>query len=188
MAKPVRWMQWISDFGGTCTAGPNFAYVLATRALRRAEGLDLSTMRTALSGAEPVDADAFRAFAAEAARFGFRDAALFPAFGMAEVCIAGCFPEPMSGLTTDVIDARVLEHERYAAEVTAGAPNARELAVLGKPVDGLEIRIVDRDDRSGLPRSRGRRAPDHRQLAHRRVLPTARRDGRAHRRRLAAHR
>jgi len=143
MAKPVRWMQWISDFGGTCTAGPNFAYVLATRALRRAEDLDLSTLRTALSGAEPVDADAFRAFGAEAARFGFRDAALFPAFGMAEVCIAGCFPEPMSGMTTDVIDSRVLEHERYAAEVEVGAPNARELAVLGKPVDGLAIRIVD---------------------------------------------
>jgi fatty-acyl-CoA synthase len=143
MAKPLRWMQWISEFGGTCTAGPNFAYVLATRALRRAEGLDLSTMRTALSGAEPVDPDAFRAFAAEGARFGFREAALFPAFGMAEVCIAGCFPEPMSGLTTDVIDARVLEHERYAAEVAVGAPNARELAVLGRPVRGLEIRIVD---------------------------------------------
>jgi fatty-acyl-CoA synthase len=143
MAKPIRWMQWISDFRGTCTAGPNFAYVLATRALRRAEGLDLSSMRTALSGAEPVDADAFRTFAAVAGRFGFSEAALFPAFGMAEVCIAGCFPEPMSGLATDVIDARVLEHERYAAEVLPGSPNARELAVLGKPVDGLEIRIVD---------------------------------------------
>jgi fatty-acyl-CoA synthase len=143
MAKPLRWMQWISEFGGTCTAGPNFAYVLATRALRRADGLDLSTMRTALSGAEPVDADAFRAFAAEAARFGFSDAALFPAFGMAEICIAGCFPEPGTGLVTDVIDARVLEHERYAAEVAPGAPNARELAVLGKPVPGLQIRIVD---------------------------------------------
>ena len=98
LAKPIRWMQWISDFGGTCTAGPNFAYVLATRALRRAEDLDLSKMRTALNGAEPVDADSFRAFAAEAGRFGFPATALFPAFGMAEVCIAGCFPVPGTGL------------------------------------------------------------------------------------------
>ena len=33
MAKPGNWMQWISDWGGTATAGPNFAWVLATRAL-----------------------------------------------------------------------------------------------------------------------------------------------------------
>lgn len=143
LAKPIRWMQWISDFGGTCTAGPNFSYVLATRALRRAEGLDLSRMRTALNGAEPVDADSFRAFAAEAARFGFPENALFPAFGMAEVCIAGSFPAPGSGLTTDIVDARVLETERYAANTPPDARHAKELAVLGTPVPGLDMRIVD---------------------------------------------
>ncbi len=143
MAKPVRWMKWISDFGGTCTVGPNFAYVLATRALRRAEDLDLSKMRTALNGAEPVDADAFRAFAEEAGRFGFPATALFPAFGMAEVCIAGCFPVPGTGLVTDVVDGHVLEHEQYAAPVDPSSANARELAVLGRPVPGLAIRVVD---------------------------------------------
>ena len=143
LAKPLRWMQWISDFGGTCTAGPNFSYVLATRALRRAEGLDLSKMRTALNGAEPVDADSFRAFAAEAARFGFHEDALFPAFGMAEVCIAGVFPEPGTGMETDLVDARVLETERFAASATSDGRHAREFAVLGKPIPGLNIRVVD---------------------------------------------
>ncbi|MGH9262889.1 MAG: AMP-binding protein, partial [Acidimicrobiales bacterium] len=41
-ARPARWMEWMSTYGGTATAGPNFSYVLATRALDRAEGLDLS--------------------------------------------------------------------------------------------------------------------------------------------------
>ena len=36
LSRPSRWMQWISDHGGTMTAGPNFAYALAARALRRA--------------------------------------------------------------------------------------------------------------------------------------------------------
>lgn len=143
LAKPLRWMQWISDFGGTCTCGPNFSYVLATRALRRAEGLDLSSLRTALNGAEPVDPDSFRAFAEAGARFGLDPSALFPAFGMAEVCIAGVFPRPGAGLETDVVDGRVLEHERYAAPVEPGAPNARELAILGTAIPGLQIRIVD---------------------------------------------
>jgi fatty-acyl-CoA synthase len=117
--------------------------VLAARALRRAEGLDLSTMRTALNGAEPIDADSFRTFAAEAGRFGFHEDALFPAFGMAEVCIAGVFPEPGSGMETDLVDARVLETERFAASATSGGRHAREFAVLGKPIPGLNIRVVD---------------------------------------------
>ena len=68
---------------------------------------------------------------------------MFPAFGMAEVAIAGTFPEPMSGLRTDPVDLRVLEAERYAAPVDATAPGARSLAILGRPVLGLEIRVVD---------------------------------------------
>jgi fatty-acyl-CoA synthase len=39
MAHPGNWMQWISDWRGTATAGPNFSWVLATRALKaRQEG------------------------------------------------------------------------------------------------------------------------------------------------------
>ena len=34
LGAPARWMEWLSDFGGTATAGPNFSWVLATRALR----------------------------------------------------------------------------------------------------------------------------------------------------------
>src|SRR5690606_14975363 len=44
-ARPARWMEWISRYRATATAGPNFSYVLATRALKRAEGLDLSRLR-----------------------------------------------------------------------------------------------------------------------------------------------
>jgi fatty-acyl-CoA synthase len=55
MASPARWMRWLSEHRGTVTAGPNFAWVLAARALRRLDGLDLSPLRVALNGAEPVD-------------------------------------------------------------------------------------------------------------------------------------
>src|SRR5690606_36248435 len=44
LASPIRWMEWLSHYRGTATAGPNFAYVLAARALRNASGLDLSRL------------------------------------------------------------------------------------------------------------------------------------------------
>ncbi len=142
-ARPVRWMEWLSTYGGTATAGPNFSYVLATRALERAERLDLSRLRIALNGAEPIDPDQVEAFVEAGARHGLRPGAVFPAFGMAEVAIAGTFPEPMGGMATDCVDRRVLETERYAAPAEPGAEGSRRLALLGRPVPGLEIRIVD---------------------------------------------
>jgi fatty-acyl-CoA synthase len=143
MAAPARWMEWMSTYGGTATAGPNFSYVLAARALQRGEQLDLSRLRIALNGAEPVDPATVASFIDAGARHGLRPGAVFPAFGMAEIAIAGTFPEPMAGLRIDAVDRRVLESERYAAPVSAEAEGARHLAILGRPVQGLEIRIVD---------------------------------------------
>jgi fatty-acyl-CoA synthase len=142
-ARPARWMEWLSTYGGTATAGPNFSYVLATRALARAEGLDLSRLRVALNGAEPIDPDQVEAFIQAGVRHGLRPEAVFPAFGMAEVAIAGTFPEPLSGMAIDCVDRRVLETERYAAPARPGDPGSRRLALLGRPVPGLEMRIVD---------------------------------------------
>ena len=143
LGAPVRWLEWLSEFGGTATAGPNFSYVLATRALRNASNLDLSRLRLALNGAEPVDPDTVEGFVEAAAPFKMRPGAVFPAFGMAEVMIAGTFPKPLSGLRTDAVDRRVLETERYAAPVAPDVDGARRLALLGTPVPGLEIRVVD---------------------------------------------
>jgi fatty-acyl-CoA synthase len=149
-ARPARWVEWLSTYGGTATAGPNFSYVLATRALERADRLDLSRLRIALNGAEPIDPDQVEAFVAAGARHGLRPGAVFPAFGMAEVAIAGTFPAPMSGMVTDCVDRRVLETERYAAPAEPGTDGSRRLALLGRPVPGLEIRIVDPETGVGL--------------------------------------
>ena len=125
MAGPGRWMEWMSTYGGTATAGPNFSYVLAARALRRGDAArpvppaDRAQRRRA---GRPRRRSA--AFVEAGERHGLRPGAVFPAFGMAEVAIAGTFPEPMSGLRTDAVDRRVLEAERYAAPVDAGAPTA----------------------------------------------------------------
>ncbi|HEU4841853.1 MAG TPA: AMP-binding protein [Ilumatobacteraceae bacterium] len=148
MARPGNWMQWISDFRGTATAGPNFSWVLATRALKRMHDLDLSTLTLALSGAEPVDPDAVEAFVAAAAPFGFPAGGVFPAFGMAEVAIGGSFPKRGRGLVCDTVDRIVLERDRVAKPIEVADPDdfaliARRLPLLGTAVPGLELRVVD---------------------------------------------
>jgi fatty-acyl-CoA synthase len=156
MAKPGNWMQWISDWGGTATAGPNFAWVLATRALKRAEQLDLSTLTLALSGAEPVDPKAVEAFCAAAEPFGFRPSSVFPAFGMAETAIGASFPRRGAGLVCDTVDREVLERSRVAKQVVVTDPDdlavtARRLPLLGTAVPGMEMKIVDPATYAELP-------------------------------------
>jgi fatty-acyl-CoA synthase len=160
MAKPGNWMQWISDWGGTATAGPNFAWVLATRALRSAakngQQLDLSTLTLALSGAEPVDPKAVEAFVDAAEPFGFSPGAVFPAFGMAETAIGASFPKRGAGLQCDTVDREVLERTRVAKRVEIVDPDdlavsARRLPLLGTAVPGMELKVVDVETRDELP-------------------------------------
>ena len=145
LAAPARWTEWMSEHRATATAGPNFSYALATRALRRAApgSLDLSRWRIALNGAEAVDPSVVEEFTAAGAAFGLDPGAVFPAFGMAEATLAVTFPEPGAGLRTDSVDRRVLETDGYAAPSDPSAAGTRRLVRLGRAVPGLEIRIVD---------------------------------------------
>ncbi|MGA0879181.1 MAG: AMP-binding protein [Ilumatobacteraceae bacterium] len=166
MAHPGQWMQWISDHRGTATAGPNFAWVLATRALKRMKDLDLSSLTLALSGAEPVDPAAVEAFVEAASPFGFSAGSIFPAFGMAEVAIGGAFPPRHRGLVCDNVDRIVLEREKIAKPIDADVgPDdlslqgvgrddeiaVRRLPLLGRAVPGLEMKVVDPATREVLP-------------------------------------
>lgn len=144
LAAPARWMEWMAEFGATVTAGPNFAYALAARALGRLDRLDLSRWRLAANGAEPIDPAAVEAFLAAGARHGLDPGVAFCVFGMAEATLAVTFPTPGAGMQVDAVDQRVLETDRYAAPVDRdGTKTVRRLPRLGRPLDGLELRVCD---------------------------------------------
>ena len=79
LAKPARWLEAISAHRGTISAAPNFAYDLCARKISDAElaGLDLSSWRAGLNGAEAVLAGTIERFTTRfaAARLPTRGAA-----------------------------------------------------------------------------------------------------------------
>ncbi|MEY8038343.1 fatty acyl-AMP ligase [Saccharopolyspora cebuensis] len=142
LARPLLWPELISRYGGTITAAPNFAYAVVGRRLGNAEdgAFDLSTMRFALNGAEPIDPDAVRGFTEAGARFGLRESCVVAAFGMAEATLAVSIAPRDRGLEVDVVDPDELGRGRAEPASTG---RSREFALLGAPLPGLEVEVVD---------------------------------------------
>lgn len=144
LTRPLLWAELISKYGGTVTAAPNFAYAVLGRQLARADGpLDLSSLRIALNGAEPIDPDAVDAFVASGARFGLRPDAVLAAYGMAETALGVSFAPIDTGLQVDHVDADQLEAHRLAAPATYGP--TRRFPRLGPPLPGIEVKVVGDD-------------------------------------------
>jgi fatty-acyl-CoA synthase len=142
----LLWARLIDKYQGTMTAAPNFAYTMFAKRLRRQAQpgqFDLSTLRWALSGAEQVDPADVEDLCDAAAPFGLRPEAVVPAYGMAETTVAVSFTECGRGLIVDEVDADLLGMLHRAVPATRG--KTRRLASLGRPLKGLEVRIIDQD-------------------------------------------
>jgi len=142
----LLWAKLIHKYQGTMTAAPNFAYALLAKRLRRQAkpgDFDLSTLRFALSGAEPVEPADVEDLLDAGKPFGLKPSAILPAYGMAETTLAVSFSECNAGLVVDEVDADLLAALRRAVPATKG--NTRRLATLGPLLKDLEARIVDED-------------------------------------------
>jgi len=144
VARPLLWPELISRHRATVTTAPNFAYAITGRRLAdAADGdLDLTSLRFALNGAEPIDPAAVGAFTAAGARFGLRPESVTCAFGMAEATLAVSFAPLDRGLEVDSVDADALERDGRAVPVPAERPRSRQFALLGRPLPGIEVRVA----------------------------------------------
>ncbi len=153
----LLWAKLIDKYKGTMTAAPNFAYALFAKRLRRQAkpgDFDLSTLRWALSGAEPVEPADVEDLIEAGKPFGLRPEAVLPAYGMAETTVAVSFSECGGGLVVDEVDADLLAALRRAIPASKGSKTAR-LACLGPLLAGLEARVVDEVGKLLPPRGVG---------------------------------
>jgi fatty-acyl-CoA synthase len=72
LARPVTWLEAISRCAASLTVAPTFAYSLCARKIppKQLEGVDLSSLRLAYVGAEPIDPVTLAAFVERFSPYG----------------------------------------------------------------------------------------------------------------------
>ena len=143
LGRPLLWAEMMSKHRATITTAPNFAWAVLTRQLARVSdgALDLSSLRVAGNGAEPIDPATMRAFVGTASRFGFRPSAVNCCYGAAESTLVISMSAMADPMLLDVVDASSLENDHRAVPASPGSP-ARQIPMLGRPFPSVTVRVV----------------------------------------------
>lgn len=132
--RPAVWLEAISEWRGTISGGPTFAFLECLNRIseEEAEGLDLSSWERAFCGAEPVPSGLLERFHQRFAANGLARDAVFACYGMAECTLfaageaggagqAAATPEPWAGFEGCLLSAETRRHIRIAEPETGRA-------------------------------------------------------------------
>jgi polyketide synthase 12 len=153
LRQPVRWLQTISRFGAAISCAPNFAYEACVRKVKDADldGVDLSTWRVAINGAEPVRASTVERFVERFATCGFRRETFRPAYGLAEATLMTSTGVLGDGASIVEVESAALENGILRAATESG--ERRSVVTCGRPPAGADIIVVDPE--TGAPLTAG---------------------------------
>ncbi len=152
---PSLWLKKISQHKITLTSSPNFGYKHVLRFCNAAkmDGVDLSTLRVIVNGAEPISAELCNTFLGEMAPLGLKSKAMFPVYGLAEASLAVSFSEPEEEVAVTYIDRNSLNIGQKVKEVEKD--NGLPLVEVGTPIAGCSIKIVAGNDEELADRAVG---------------------------------
>lgn len=143
--RPERWLWAIHYHRGSISAGPNFAFDLCAKKIDPAaiEGLDLSSWRTAICGAEMIHPKTIERFTKRFSQYGFKPESFMPVYGLAETSL-GLTATPLNrGPLIDRVERTAFEEKWIANPVDQTVKNSLEFVSCGVVLPKHEIRIVN---------------------------------------------
>src|SRR5271166_3608558 len=157
LTRPERWLQVVSKYKGTIAAAPNFAYELCVRKIsdKAMEGVDLSSWRAALNGAEPVNPETLERFTNRFAKYGFRREAMLPVYGLAEASLGVTLPPLYRGPKIDRVERETFTTQGRAVPTKADDENAIAFVSSGMALPRHQVVIVDNEGNEVPERTEG---------------------------------
>ncbi|MBA8930766.1 acyl-CoA synthetase (AMP-forming)/AMP-acid ligase II [Kutzneria viridogrisea] len=147
LRRPGAVLEHFAAHGGTVMTGPNFSYdyVLDNVPAEQLAALDLSSWRLAFNGAEPISAATVRRFTEALAPSGVDASVMYPVYGMAEATLSISYPEPGATARIRAVDRNELARTGEVRAVAETAPGAKPVVSVGRPVHGIDLRVVRED-------------------------------------------
>jgi acyl-CoA synthetase (AMP-forming)/AMP-acid ligase II len=151
MQRPLNWLRAIHRYRGEVACSPNFGFDLCVRRHNadQMQGVDLSSWKVALNGAEPVHAETIKRFIETFGGHGFDPAAVFPAYGMAEATLLIAGGHRGGGHVTRAVSRSGLQTHAVSAPVDHA--DIQTLVGCGRALVNERIAIVEPDSRRRLP-------------------------------------
>ncbi|ELR96358.1 fatty acyl-AMP ligase [Gloeocapsa sp. PCC 73106] len=147
MKRPVNWLRAISNYQGTHTQAPNFAYDQCVTRVKPEDmsSLNLKNWRSAGNGAEPINPKVLDKFHQTYAPYGFQWQGACPAYGLAEatLMVSCCSPSLTPTISTfdgeALIKNKVVEASegKFTRMITGCGPILPETKVLIVNPDSL---------------------------------------------------
>ena len=144
LKNPAMWLEAITRYRGTCAGAPNFGWDYCAKkiGLEARARLDLTSLRVAYNGSEPVRASTLRAFVDAFAGCGMRASALFPCYGMAETTLfVSGGPIDRAPLVRTV--SKSMLEGNQVRDAAPGSADAREVVSSGIVASANLVVIVD---------------------------------------------
>jgi acyl-CoA synthetase (AMP-forming)/AMP-acid ligase II len=154
MQRPLGWLRAISHYRAEVACSPNFGFDLCASRYRadQMEGIDLSSLKIALNGAEPVHADTIARFTETFAPHGFDSLAMYPAYGMAEATLLISGGTRGGRHVTRSVGRAALQ--AHVAKAPANPDDSQILVGCGRALSGERIAIVEPESSARLPANR----------------------------------
>jgi amino acid adenylation domain-containing protein len=153
LQRPVQWLQAISEYKGTTSGAPNFAYDLCVRKTtpEQRDALDLSSWSVAFNGAEPIHAETLNKFVAAFEPSGFRREAFFPCYGLAEATlIVSGVPKSMRP-TIKAFQSKALQNDQVI-QARDDQKDSQPFVGCGGVLGFQQVAIVDTESFTRCPR------------------------------------
>jgi acyl-CoA synthetase (AMP-forming)/AMP-acid ligase II len=144
---PYRMLHSVTQYRGTLTWLPNFAYNYCSQKIRTRdlEGVDLSSWRAVINCSEPTIWDSHQQFIERFQPYGLNPRALATSYAMAENVFAVTQSNLNQPITVDQIDKDIFAAERRAVPISFDGRTIEMLSA-GVPIDNTNIRVLDADD------------------------------------------
>ena len=145
LMRPRMWLDAVSKYRATVTVAPNFAFNLCASRLsdKAIAGMDLSRLRVAMCGAEPIRFESVESFLTRFEPLGFRRETFLPVYGLAESTLASSFPDIHSKPTVRWLDREALETLHVARDGEPGSAQSLAAFGCGRAFEHSGIRIID---------------------------------------------